>query len=62
MTRPRKELVSIDATPYYHIVSRCARRAFLCGYDKATQTRYERRRLLDDNGLKSALNYCLIIA
>jgi hypothetical protein len=62
MTRPRKELVSIDATPYYHIVSRCVRRTFLCGYDRGTQTRYEHRRLLDDNGLKSVFDYCLITA
>ncbi|MFT6386911.1 MAG: hypothetical protein ACJAUP_000280 [Cellvibrionaceae bacterium] len=43
MTRPRKEVVSIDATPYYHIVSRCVRRTFICGYDKNTQTNYEHR-------------------
>ena len=45
MTRPRSQLVSIDDTPYYHIVCRCVRRTFLCGYDKATNTTcYEHRR------------------
>ncbi|UIP29506.1 transposase [Photobacterium sp. TLY01] len=44
MTTARSQLISIEATPYYHCVSRCVRRSFLCGYDVLTQTSYEHRR------------------
>ena len=36
MTRPRSSLISLADTPWYHVVNRCVRRAFLCGQDAAT--------------------------
>lgn len=44
MPRPREQQISLADTPYYHIVSRCVRRTFLCGTDRQTGRSYEHRR------------------
>ena len=44
MPTPRKCQISLDATAYYHCVSRCVRRAFLCGVDRYSGESYEHRR------------------
>lgn len=44
MTKPRSTLVSLSDTPWYHVVCRCVRRAFLCGEDARSGESYEHRR------------------
>jgi hypothetical protein len=44
MTKPRSTLVSLSDTPWYHVVNRCVRRAFLCGDDAHTGKNHDHRR------------------
>ena len=44
MPQARKNQISLIDTPYYHCVSRCVRRSFLCGTDEYSGQSYEHRR------------------
>jgi hypothetical protein len=41
MTLPRKQLVAVEDTPYYPVVSRCVRRSYLCGIDAHSGKNYD---------------------
>ncbi len=63
MPKPRKQQICLEATPYYHCVSRCVRKAYLCGVDRATNTSYEHRRAwLEVDLLKQADVFAIDIA
>ncbi len=44
MPTPRSQLISLADTPWYHCISRCVRKAWLCGFDPDTGRDYEYRR------------------
>lgn len=47
MPKPRKQQISVSETPYYHLVSRCVRRAFLCGITESYNFEHRRGWILD---------------
>jgi REP-associated tyrosine transposase len=51
MTKPRKLQINVESTPYCHCVSRCVRRAYLCGKDKHSGKSFEHRRGWIENKL-----------
>lgn len=56
MTMPRSTLVSLSDTPWYHIVSRCVRRAYLCGQDHVSGQSFEHRRSWIETRIRELAN------
>lgn len=44
MTTPRSNQIDINSTPYYHCMTRCVRRSYLCGMDELTGRDYSHRK------------------
>ena len=44
MAYARKSLISLADTPYYHVIARCVRRAWLCGRDEYSGKDYSHRK------------------
>ena len=47
MPKPRKLQISVTDTPYYHLVSRCVRQAFLCGCSETYNFEHRRGWILE---------------
>jgi hypothetical protein len=60
MTYARKSLVSLQDTPYYHVVARCVRRAWLRGVGECAGRDYSHRkeRIALDIRVGSAIDGC----
>ena len=53
ITTARRLLIDADTTPYYHIICRCVRRAFLCGVDDYDNRDHSHRRAWIEEKLNS---------
>ncbi len=51
MPKPRKALISLDSTPYYHCISRCVRRYSLTGKNFEHRKRWVVDRLTELSSL-----------
>src|SRR5699024_2334680 len=62
MTYPRSQLVSDKEPGFFHCVSRCVRRAFICGRDEVTGMDFEhRRQWIEDRIFKLAESFSVSV-
>jgi hypothetical protein len=54
MTYPRSHIVAEGESGSFHVVTRCVRRAFLCGHDQVTGQNYAANRTRHETALAQA--------
>ncbi|WP_087819632.1 transposase [Photobacterium aquimaris] len=60
MTTSRRKLIEPQITPFYHVINRCVRRAYLCGDDPYNGKNYHHRRGWIVNKIKQlAAVFCI---
>lgn len=63
MTIARRRQICLEVTPYYHCITRCVRRSYLCGYDKLTKQNFDHRRgWIENRLLLLAEVFCIDVA
>jgi len=63
MTVARASLVSVETTPWYHCVSRCVRRSFLCGKDPDSGKDFSHRKQWIADRIKALASvFCVEVA
>ena len=63
MTIARRQQICLTETCYYHCISRCVRRAFLCGVDALSGKSYQHRReWVEQQLLAQSRAFCVDVA
>ena len=63
MTTARSKQICLEQTPWYHVTTRCVRRAFICGYDSLSERDFtHRKQWIEDRLLFLVQVFCIDMA
>jgi len=63
MTTARSKQICLKQTPWYHVTTRCVRRAFICGYDSLSKRDFtHRKQWIEDRLLFLVQVFCIDMA
>lgn len=63
MTTARSKQICLEQTPWYHVTTRCVRRAFICGYDALSDRDFtHRKQWIEDRLLFLVQIFCIDMA